>query len=111
MQKRRLSSAQPAGAARIRPAFSRASDRDLLRRVTELERNVAELAGLASELVRVVDDPSIEAVLPSARQYFTSHHGEIVQPDRLAAALGTSVGLAVELCDYLAGEGQIAEVL
>jgi hypothetical protein len=84
--------------------------RGLAERVTELEQRLAELATLLAAPDRIVDDPPFESAVERARSYFIAHHGEIVQPDGLAHALGMSVGLAIEVCERLAQEDQIVEV-
>jgi hypothetical protein len=78
--------------------------RDLLREIEELRERV----GLLEQTTEIIDEPDMDEALETARSYFDSKPGHRIYPDELAAAIGTSVSQAIEICEALEKEGSIA---
>lgn len=81
-------------------------------RIEELERSVVELRAAVAALSPFVEPhphlPKADAKA-KIKALFQQRHGEVLFPDDVAEALSMDLGQAIELCEELAAEGQIAE--
>jgi hypothetical protein len=77
---------------------------NLLDEIAELNKRIATL----EQAINVVEELDLELALDRARAFFDSKRGQSIYPDELAQAIGTSVSQAVEVCEVLEREGEIA---
>jgi hypothetical protein len=85
--------------------FSAAPASDDLRALTDrIAALEAKVEALQASL-HVVEELGWEDALARAREYFESHPDLPTTPDILAEEIGTSIEQAVELSEYLMGEG------
>jgi hypothetical protein len=86
------------------PDVKLAGMHDLIRDLERLEERIAAL----EQAINIIDEPDLDEATGKARSYFDSNPGRPIYPDELAAAIGTSVSQAIEICEILEKEGSIA---